>query len=167
MSYLSRYGRKNLGHSCAQFKFSIFFGPIEMPAHTSCFRVLLCFAMASNQILWFARAQARQYYGTWVLPSKLDILADSAGSVFRASIVGWRAAACLPIRVRVSTRLVCVDWTATSSPSSRAPWAIPQSGRAGVLLRWRREGLLRGGPRLQWDPCWFSGLRRHGRGGID
>ena len=28
---------------------------------------------------------------------------------FRANIVGWRAAAGLPIRVRVSTRLVCVN----------------------------------------------------------
>ena len=52
-------GGRTLRHSRAQFKFSFFFGPkilIEIPAHTIGFRVLLCFAMASNRILWFAPA---------------------------------------------------------------------------------------------------------------
>ena len=83
-----------------------------MPAHTSGFRVLLCFAMASNRILWFARARARQYYGTWILPSKLDTLADLAGCFGPTLWAGWLQLACLfesayPVRAQQDMLSLC------------------------------------------------------------
>ena len=119
-------GGRTLRHSRAQFKFSFFFGPkilIEIPAHTIGFRVLLCIAMASNRILWFAPASITELGYFQVNLTSWPTRQAVSG--------GWRAAAGRPIRVCVSTRLVCVNWTATSSPSSHAPWAIPQSGPAG------------------------------------
>ena len=127
MSYLSRYWRKNLKTFSCTIQVFNFFGSkvlIEMPAHTIGFRVLLCFAMASNRILWFVRARARQYYGTWVLPSKLDILADLAGSVFRANIHGGLAGCSWPaypsLRTSIDKLSLC-QWNSYQQPfKSRA-----------------------------------------------
>ena len=125
-------GGRTLRHSRAQFKFSFFFGPkvlIEIPAHTISFRVLLCFAMASNRILWFA-------------PASITELGN-----FQVNLTSWPtwqavsgqhcglAGCSLPAypSPRIDALSLC-QLNSYQQPFNRAPWAIPQSGRAGVLL---------------------------------
>ena len=155
-------GGRTLRHSRAQFKFSFFFGPkilIEIPAHTIGFRVLLCIAMASNRILWFAPASITELGYFQVNLTSWPTRQAVSG--------GWRAAAGRPIRVCVSTRLVCVNWTATSSPL--------QVTRPGLFLNRARPGrsaaaLASGRPAsLRFNEIHVDNRpgrrRRHGGGG--
>ena len=147
-------GGRTLRHSRAQFKFSFFFGPkilIEIPAHTIGFRVLLCFAMASNRILWFAPASITELGYFQVNLTSWPTRQAVSGQHCGLAGCSWPAYPSLCI----DTLSLCQLNSYQQPFKSRAlGYSSIGPGRAGVLLRWRREGLLRGGPRLQRDPCW-------------
>ena len=136
-------GGRTLRHSRAQFKFSFFFGPkvlIEIPAHTIGFRVLLCFAMASNRILWFAPASITELGYFQVNLTSWPTRQAVSGQHCGLAGCSWPAYPSLCIDTLSLCQLNSYQQpfkSRTLGYSSIGP------GRAGVLLRWRREGLLR------------------------
>ena len=130
--------------------FQFFLGPIEMQAHISGFRVLLCFAMASNRILWFAPASVTELGYFQVNLTSWPTRQAVSGQHCGLAGCSWPAYPSLCI----DTLSLCQLNSYQQPFKSRAlGYSSIGPGRAGVLLRWRREGLLRGGPPLQRDPC--------------
>ena len=144
-------GGRTLRHSRAQFKFSFFFGPkilIEIPAHTIGFRVLLCIAMASNRILWFAPASITELGYFQVNLTSWPTRQAVSGQHCGLAGCSWPAYPSLCI----DTLSLCQLNSYQQPPSSHAPWAIPQSGPAGPECCCAGVGKACFAP-LQRDPC--------------
>ena len=135
-------GGRTLRHSCAQFKF-FFFGPkilIEIPAHTIGFRVLLCIAMASNRILWFAPASITEL------------------GYFQVNLTSW------PTRQAVSGQhcglagcswpaypSLCIDTLSLCQLNSyQQPFKSRALGYSSIGPGWSAAALASGRPALRW-----------------
>ncbi len=107
--------------------------------------VLLCFAMASNRILWLVHARAcpsdselwnlRSSKSTW----RLALAEGFFGPTSLAPIGGL--AGCWPSYPPSKTSVVCVNWTATSHLSSSRPGSWLFLNRAGVHCNIRASNL--------------------------